>query len=368
MNRDKEILKTSAFGIAGNVLLVGFKVFVGILASSISIITDAVNNFTDALSSLVTMIGTKLSGKSPDKKHPYGHGRVEFLTSTIIAFLILVAGITAIYESVMSLINKDAPSYSVYSFIIIAIAILVKIGLGLYFKTVGKKVKSDALSASGIDALLDSVLSLGTLVGALISYFSGVHLEGYIGIAIGLFIIKTGIDVLRESISKIIGERADKEFTDAMIRDIASDEEVFGAYDLILNNYGTDRNIGSVHVEVKDDITAREIQALERRISYMCYEKYHTIMTVGVYAKNQESEDDKKVKARVMELLSAIPEIIQVHGFYIDRERKIIGADIIISFDVKNADEIYANATNMLSKEFTDYTVQLILDKDFSVS
>lgn len=368
MDRNKVIVKTSVFGITGNILLVFAKILVGVLAASISIVTDAVNNLTDALSSLITVIGTKLSGKRPDRKHPYGHGRIEFITSSIIGVLIFVAGATAVYESVMSLIGGDAPTYSVYSFIVISLAVLAKIGLGLYFRAQGKKVNSDALKASGIDALLDSVLSFGTLVGALVSFFFGLHLEGYIGIAIGLFIIKSSVDVFRESASKIIGERTEKELIDQISADIAKDEQVFGVYDLIINNYGADRNIGSVHVEVDDDLTAKEIQFLERRIAYLCYVKYHTVMTVGVYAKNTETELNKSIKSRVYAILSEFPEIIQIHGFYVDPEKKVISADVIISFDVKEAEKIYDTACERVSAAFPDYSVQIILDRDFSVS
>ena len=368
MDRNKVIVKTSVLGIIGNVLLVVAKIFVGVLAASVSIITDAVNNLTDALSSLVTVVGTKLSGRRPDRKHPYGHGRIEFITSSIIGVFIFVAGASAVYESIMSLINGDAPTYSVYSFIVISLAVIAKIGLGLYFRMQGKRVDSDALKASGIDALLDSILSFGTLVGAIVSYFWGLHLEGYIGIAIGLFIIKSSIDVYRESASKIIGERTEQALIDRISADIAKDEQVFGVYDLIINNYGADRNIGSVHVEVDDNLTAKEIQFLERRIAYLCYLKYHTIMTVGVYAKNVDTELNKTIKSEVYAILSEFPEIIQVHGFYVETEKKIISADVIISFDVRDAEKIYETAKSKIVAAFPDYTVELILDRDFSVS
>ena len=153
-----------------------------------------------------------------------------------------------------------------------------------------------------------------------------------------------------------------------MSADIAKDEQVFGVYDIIINNYGTDRNIGSVHVEVDDDLTAKEIQFLERRIAYLCYEKYHTIMTVGVYAKNTEDELSKSIKSRVFATLSTFPEILQIHGFYVDAENKVISADVIISFDVKNAEEIYSAAKEKIAKEFPDYNVHLVLDRDFSLT
>ena len=366
MTREKTIVKTSIIGILGNVLLVTGKIIVGILASSASIISDAVNNLTDALSSIVTIIGTKLSVRRPDKKHPYGHGRIEFVTSSLIGMVIFVAGVMAIYESIESLIRFEEPTYDVISFVIISVAIAVKIVLGLFFKHEGKLVDSGALKAGGTDALMDSILSFGTLVGAVISYTTGVHLEGYIGIVIGLLIVKSSLDVLKESISQIIGERTDPEFAANIKKAIAETDGVFGVYDLIINNYGTDRNIGSVHVEVADDMTAKEIQRLEREIGYLCYEKFHTIMTVGVYAKNAGTEEDIAVKTAVSEIIAKHTEIIQTHGFYVDLENKTISVDIVITFDCKEPDNVYKAVCEEITTSFPEFTLHLILDKDFT--
>ena len=368
MNREKEIVKTSVVGILGNVLLVGSKIVVGLLAASISIVLDAVNNMTDALSSIVTIVGTKLSAKKPDKKHPYGHGRLEFVTASLIGMIIFVAGFMAIYESITNLLSKEEPAYSLYTFIVVSVAVLTKIALGLFFRKKGKDIASDALKASGTDALMDSVLSFGTLIGAVVSYTTNVHLEGYIGIVIGLLIIKSAVDVLRESISKIIGERTDADFANEMTEEIAKDPRVFGVYDLIINNYGTDRNIGSVHVEVADDMTAKEIQLLEREIGYLCYEKYHTVMTVGVYAHSGESEEEKGIKKKVLAAVAQHPEIIQTHGFYVDPTRKIISLDIVVSFDCKTPELTQKTLCEKLSLLFPDYTPQIIVDRDFALS
>ena len=217
MNREKTSIRTSIIGIIANILLVGFKAFVGFIAGSISIVMDALNNLTDALSSIITIIGTKLSNKKPDRKHPFGHGRVEYITSTIIAVLILFAGGVAIYESIVSIVEYwsssaiELPKFQWYSLVIIGVAVLVKVGIGIFYKIQGKKVNSEALKASGTDALFDAILSTATLVGAIFALTLHWYVEGYLGIIIGLFIIKSGIDVLRESFSSIIGERHDPE-------------------------------------------------------------------------------------------------------------------------------------------------------------
>ena len=372
MNREKEIVKTSIIGIVGNAFLVAFKAFVGILAGSIAIIMDAVNNFTDALSSTITIVGTKLSAKRPDKKHPYGYGRIEYLTSTLIAVLILFAGGMAVYESIGSIVDHfqkgTMPSFEIYSIVIVAVAIGVKVAIGLFFRRRGQKIDSDALNASGMDALFDSVLSTATLIGAIVAKFAGAYIEGYLGVLIGLFILKSGIEVLRESLSSMIGDRFEKEYVVAIKEDINGVEGVRGCYDLILNNYGHDKNIGSVHVGVNADLTAKEIQSIERKITMLMYEKYHIIMTIGIYAEAPTDEFSRGVFEVVLEKIKAHPHILQVHGFYADEAAKAIGFDVVVSFDDPDPTGTVAALQADVEARFEGYQVFVQYDRDFSLS
>ena len=372
MNREKEIIKTSFMGIVGNVFLVAFKAFVGILAGSISIILDAVNNFTDALSSIITIVGTKLAGRRPDKKHPYGYGRIEYLTSTLIAVMILFAGGMAVYESILSIIDHfkvgTMPTFEVYSIVIIAAAIGVKIVIGLFFRKKGNAIESEALKASGTDALFDSVLSTATLIGVLVAKFANVYVEGYLGIVIGGFILKSGIEVLRESLSLMIGDRFEKEYIVAIKEDINSIEGVRGCYDLILNNYGHDKNIGSVHIGVSETLTAKEIQAIERKITLMIYEKYHTVMTVGIYAENQGDEHTRSIFEKISSVLKKYPHILQVHGFYVEEEAKLIHYDVVVSFDDPEPTETVRKIKEESEALNEGYHVSVQYDQDFSLS
>ena len=179
MNSDREkiIVRTSMIGIAANVLLAAFKAVIGILSNSVAIVMDAVNNFSDAGSSLITIIGTKLANRQPDKKHPFGYGRIEYLSAMIISGIVLYAGVTSLTESVKKIINPETPDYSYVSLVIVGVAIIVKIVLGIYVKSVGEKVGSPSLVNSGEDARLDSVISAATLVAAIIFLASGVSLE-----------------------------------------------------------------------------------------------------------------------------------------------------------------------------------------------
>lgn len=367
MNREKEIVKTSLVGIATNVLLVGFKAFIGFLAMSVSIIMDAVNNLTDAMSSLITIIGTKLAGKKPTKSHPYGYGRIEYLTSTVIAFIILFAGGTAIFESITSLIENQTPTYDKWAIIIVSAAVLVKVALGLYFKRMGKKTESDALISSGTDALFDSILSISTLVAVIISMTANVYIEGYLGIFIGLFIIKSGIEALIKSLSQIIGDRLEKESAEDIREFILSSyKEVRGVYDLIVNNYGPNKAIGSFHIEIADDLTAKEIQYLERQIQVEVYHKFNIITTVGIYASNDSTEKSKEIKEFLLELLKKHPHILQMHGFYVDEDKKLVIFDLIFDFDEKDAAGVTEGIKEELAKKFAGFDFHVVVDTSFT--
>lgn len=375
INREKTIIRTSVIGIIANILLVGFKAFVGFIAGSISIIMDALNNLTDAMSSVITIIGTKIANKKPDRKHPFGHGRVEYITSTIIALLILFAGAMAIYQSIVSIIdffkdihNPSLPEFNIASFIIISVAILVKISIGIFYKIQGKRVKAETLSASGTDALFDAILSSATLVGMILAFTLHWYVEGFLGILIGAFIIKSGIEILIASFSSIVGERHDSEEVKNIIMDINSIPGVLGAYDLILNNYGHNRNIGSVHVGVSSKMTAVEIQLLERQINELMYSKYHTVMTVGIYVENIDTPEGNNIYNTLFDLVANYKTVLQVHGFFVDVEKKVCNFDLVISFDEPNPSELLAEIKNKLKEQYPEYTFSIVQDNDFSLS
>ena len=323
MERNKTIIKTSIQGIIVNVILVIFKAIVGIIVNSIAIILDAVNNLSDALSSIITIIGTKLSSKRPDKKHPYGYGRIEYFSSVIITIIVLGAGITAFQESLNKIINPSDASYNIISLIIIIVAVMVKFLFGKYIKGEGEKLNSSSLIASGTDATLDSVLSFSTFIAAIISYIWHISLEGYLGIIISLIIIKSAILILKDTVNDMIGIRADTDLTRKLRKRINSFDGVNGTYDLVLHNYGPNSIMGAAHIEVADHMTAKEIHRLTKMIALTIYNEYGINLTLGIYASNDSSKF-AEIKAYLLELVKNYPSIIQVHGFYVDEEKKYI--------------------------------------------
>ena len=274
MTRQAKIVKTSIIGIIVNLILVAFKATVGVLTNSIAITLDAVNNLTDALSSIITIIGAKLAGRAPDKNHPYGYGRIEYFSSVIIAAIVLWAGITALMESWPKIFHPDVTNYTTVSLIIIAVAVVVKFVLGQYVKRVGEDINSQALVASGSDAFFDSILSLSTLVAAIISLYFHISLEGILGVIISIVIIKASIDMLRETLDSMIGARVDSDLSKKIKRSISEVPGVYGAYDLSLHNYGPEDMQGSVHIEVDDTLTALDIHKLTRTIQNKIYSEF----------------------------------------------------------------------------------------------
>ena len=365
-DRSKKIVQTSLVGIFANLGLVVIKAIVGLVAMSIAIIMDAINNLSDALSSVITIVGTKLAQKKPDEKHPYGHGRVEYLTSLIISVLIIIAGSAAIVESILAIIDNKLPQFEIWSVILIAIAVLVKIAISFFFRYRGKKLNSDALKGSGIDALFDAFLSLGTLIAIIVALIWQVNIEGYIGVIIGLFMIKSGIDVLRGSLSSIIGERTSKETSEAIKKLVCSNPEVKGAYDLIVNNYGPDRGIGSIHIEVDDNLTAKEIHPLTRKIAVQVYNEFGIIMTIGIYASNSSDKEIINIRDAIKKEVLSHPTIKQMHGFYVDQEAKTISFDVIVDFKDKDSTNTIKEIHDDLVEQFPDYTFYIVEDKDFT--
>ncbi len=366
-SRNKGIIKTGILGIAANVLLAGFKAAVGILSNSIAITLDAVNNISDAASSTITIAGTKLAAKRPDKKHPFGYGRIEYLSAMIISVIILYAGITSLVESIKKIITPEQPDYSIAAFIIVSVAIVVKILLGLYVRSRGKKYNSSSLVNSGKDALMDSIISASTLIAAIVYITTGVSLEAYLGAIISLFIIKSGFEMLKEAISSVLGEKADSDLAKSIKATVCSFPGVEGAYDLVLHNYGPDSYNGSVHIEVPDTFSADELDKMLREITLKVYSEHNVILTaIGVYSHNTSDPDAVEMRKRVAELVSEVPHTLQTHGFYLNKEKKTVRFDVVISFDAPSKESVYTEIYDKVTSAYPDYTPQIVLDTDFT--
>lgn len=364
--REKIIVRTSMIGIVANVFLVIFKTTIGLLSNSIAIVLDAVNNLSDVASSLITIVGTKLAGKEPDKKHPFGHGRIEYLSAMLIAVIILYAGITSLFESGKQIIHPETPEYNPVSLIIIGVAVVVKIILGFYVKRVGKNVNSDSLINSGEDATLDAVISFSTLVAAGIFLFFQISLEAILGAIISVVILKSGISMLKSTISQLLGEQSDIEIAKKIQKTVMQFPNVLGVYDLVLNNYGPNRWNGSLHIEVPDTLAVADLDQLLREIAIKVIRTHQVLLTaIGVYSVNTKDKEVVAAQKKVKEIALAHKYIRQVHGFYLMKEQKRMRFDLVVSFDAENREEAFRAAVEDIKKAFPGHELQVAMDADF---
>ena len=366
MNRSQEIIRTSWIGIAANVLLAGFKAAVGILASSVAIVMDAVNNLSDALSSVITIVGTKLSQRPADRKHPFGFGRIEYFSAIIIAVIVLSAGITSLIESVKKIFDPTEPSYTTTTLVVIVVAIVVKVILGQYVKRKGKQLKSDALIASGSDALFDAIITLATLISAGVMLLWSVSLDGILGALISLVIIKAGIEMLASPVNELLGTSISADFAKQIQKEVSDFEGVHGVFDMILHNYGPDVKIGSLHINVNDTMSAYDIHGLTRRISTQMYERHGIIMTVGVYAIATGDNRRAELQSRVMQTLAAHKDIVQVHGFYYSEKDNYLSVDVVPDISIHDDATLISQLLNEIQPLVPGTNVVIVVDHNYS--
>lgn len=365
-NRSKQIIRTSVIGIVANVLLAAFKAVVGILASSVAIVMDAVNNLSDALSSIITIIGTKLSGRPADRKHPFGFGRVEYFSAIIIAIIVLTAGVTSLIESVKKIFEPTKPEYTTVTLVVIIVAIAVKLVLGHYVKRQGKQLKSDALIASGSDALFDAIITSATLLSAGIMLLWHVSIDGFLGTLISLVIIKAGIEMLASPVNELLGARISPELVRDIKQEVGALDGVHGVFDIILHNYGPNVLIGSLHVNVYDTMDANEIHGLTRSISEKMYERHGIVMTVGVYAIATGENRRAELQHTVMQALARHKEIVQVHGFHYFEKEHRVSVDVVPDISVHDDDALTSRLTDEIKALVPGEEVTIVTDHNYS--
>lgn len=367
--RSRSIIRVSWTGILVNLLLAGFKAFVGLTSHSVAITMDAVNNLSDSASSIITIVGTHLANKAPDRKHPFGHGRGEYLTAMLVSVLLLFAGVASLAESVRVILHPVVPEYSIPNLVIVAVSVGAKVLLGRYFVAQGRQYNSESLRNAGKDALFDSILSSATLLAAILHLTLGLSLEAWLAAVISCFILKSGAEMLYNTVSELLGERISLSLARAIKQTIAGFPEVKSVCELILNNYGPDTYSGTVHVEVADTLTALELDKMSREIIDQVYREHHVLLTsVGIYALNTRDSESVRMHDRIAALIAGRPEILQIHGFHLDREKRILRFDLVISFDVRNRQEVYDAVVREIGQAFPDYTLDVTMDTDFSES
>ncbi len=335
----------SAIGIVCNVALFAVKMLVGVLCGSISAVADAVNNLFDGASCIINILAFKLAGKPADKEHPFGHGRYELISAMVIAFLILLIGFEFFKASFQRIFSDETTVFSWIGAVVLALSALAKLWMAVFFKKIGNMISSDSLCATSVDSLSDACVTAVTLVGFIVARFTALPVDGFVGIAISLFILYSGIKVTRDVINQLLGEKPDKELVASVTEMLMQYDVVLGAHDLIIHSYGPGKYIASVHAEVpqsEDFVMVHDvIDCAEREIM----EKLGVFLTVHIDPIDNESEKVQELREMTENAVKQIDIQATIHDFRIvsGPSHTNLIFDVVVPWDTKKSDDEIKN-------------------------
>lgn len=359
-----------SIGILINLILFVTKLLVGIFSSSIAVMADAFNNLSDAFSSIVTIVGFKLSNKPADKDHPFGHGRIEYISALVVAFFVMIVGIQFIKTSFSKIINPTETKFELIPFILLIISIFLKLWLSNFNKYIGKAINSSALKAAGIDALGDVFTSSCVAISFLVSKYTTLPLDGYFGVAVSLFIIYSGISLIKETLNPLLGEAPDPELVQKIKNMVLKYDNIMGIHDLIVHNYGPGRCIVSLHAEVPSDISIMDIHetidAAEREVS----KQLNLELVIHMDPISINDSEIKETFIEVKKIVDANPHTKSIHDFRIvgkDEVKNLI-FDVVIDIEISNLDAnlIKEEITNEIKKLHPLYNCIITVDREYA--
>ena len=364
-SRDGQITVTSALNIAVNLLVSGVKIVIGLMTSSIAILSDGAHNAADAGSSILTIVGTKLSARKPTKKHPFGFGRIEYLTSLVIAGLILYTGLEFLISAIKLIFEPSELGLSYVSLIIICVAAVLKYFLGAYTVRVGKRVDSLSLTAVGMESCNDSYISALTLITALVFIFFKLNIDAYAGIITALIIIKAGLEILSDTLSRLLGKAGDKELADRLYREIRSTPGIINAADMMLHNYGPDAYSGSVNIEVDHKLSMEEVYSFVHELQLKIMHEHKVTMVFGLYAVDHDSEKSRKMRREIATFVSGYEHVMSYHALFINEKEMRIYCDLVVDYELADWDKLRADFTDYMKDLYPDYQLELVVETEY---
>lgn len=340
--REKIGTQASIVGIAVNTGLFILKFALGTLMRSMAVIADGFNNLSDVASSIVSLIGFRVAGKKPDAKHPFGYGRIEYISALVVSFLILTTGLSIIKDSVSNIFKPEELSVTTVGFIGLLISILAKIILGLYTKRLGKKINSVSLIASGTDALNDVIVTLATVVSIGVFKFFKVNIDGYIGCVVALFIIKAGIEVVTNALGPLLGQPADKEIVDKIEELILAGKGIVGVHDLVVHNYGPGRIFASAHAEIPSNCNLVEMHEIIDQIENIIYNELNIEITIHFDPIDINDKKLSEMKEKVAKIVKAVDEKLKFHDFRMvtGKSQTNLIFDVVYPYDCKLKEDV----------------------------
>ena len=351
-----------AVGIICNLLLSVMKLIIGSISNSVSITADATNNISDAGSSIVTLVGFRLSGKPADKDHPYGHARIEYISSLIISFLILLIGCSIFKESVTKIFKPEESLFNIATVIVLVASILVKLWLSVFNKFLGKQINSKALEATAIDSRNDVITTTAVLLASVISHFTGFNLDGYMGVIVSVFIFISGINLVKETLDPLLGQPPTKEMFETIEKKILSYDNVLGVHDLMVHSYGPNTYFASAHIEMDAKIDVLICHDIMDQIERDFKSELNIHLVVHLDPTILDSPEINELKEMVNDIICEIDRDLTFHDFrvVIGEENKNVLFDVVVPPEYKYSDE-------ELEKIITDKITEMSNGKIFTV-
>lgn len=363
--RQGVVMATSAVGIIVNVLLASIKVAIGVLANSIAVISEGINNATDSLSSVITMVGAKLSNKRPTKKHPFGYGRIEYITSLIIAGLIIATAVELLKSSIKLIIEPQDLTVNTLTLIIIAASALVKLWLAWYTIKKGKQVNSGILVAMGTDSRNDCIVSAVTIVSAVVFIVFRFSVDAYAGIITSLFIFKAGFDILKDTLANLLGQPVEKETADELYSIIRSTPGVLNAADMILHNYGPDRYSGSVNIEMDHQMTVEQLYSTIHKLQLDIMHQKGITMVFGIYAVDRDHSEIKQMRQQIANYVRGKEHVISYHALYLEPQTNVIYVDLVVDYELKDWNRLRTDFTEYMHGLYPDNKIELTIETEY---
>ena len=356
--RGKYAMLSSITGIVVNILLSIFKLIIGIIANSMSIISDALNNVSDAGSSIVTMIGFKMSQKKVDSDHPWGHGRMEYITGFFVDILIILVGFELLKSSIDKIINPELPSISNVTIILLIVAILAKLWLFIFYRKIAKTINSAAIKGTAYDSISDSISTLAVLISAFVAKFAGISIDGYVSLLVSIFILITGIKAIKEIIDLLLGQKPDPEFVKEIEEFASKYEEIQGIHDIMVHDYGPGRKIVSFHAEVPANSDILKAHDIIDQMEQDILEKFHCITTIHMDPIVVDDEEINEMRKYTEDFVKSINEKFSIHDFRMTDggERINLIFDLVIPTDEKvDVEKVVADIKEEIHKKNNKY-------------
>ncbi|RVU55521.1 cation diffusion facilitator family transporter [Anaerosphaera multitolerans] len=357
---------TAVFGIVANVFLAAVKILLFIFSGSVSILADAINNATDSISSIVTLVGAKLSSMPADKEHPYGHGRIEYISALVVSVFVLVAGIEFIRTSYNRIIYPVEVEFSIYSIVLMVLSIGVKLYMAHFYSEISEKINSRPIKAQSKDSLSDVFVTGVVVLSIVVNKMTGLLIDGYVGIVVSLFIIYSGYELISETLSALIGEAPEEGFLKKIEEIALSDDRIFGVHDIIVARFGPQNTYVSLHVQIAYNMTLVEAHSLVDNIEIEIEEKLNCIASIHIDPVGIYSDDERKIVGILNKVIRENKEIKSFHD--LNCEDKIIKVEVVVNGNIvkteEEEDEILKLIKKELKKEF-DYEYNIIIDRYF---